>query len=351
MKRKRVLVYGEFSGYGKSLREGFLELGCDADVFSFNGDGWKSINSNLQLSGKNKFYKFFDFIRLIPTFFNYDLILIMNPRFVSMRFLGPFMLLFWRIFNKKIALLCCGDDSEYIRRGKDGSLKRWLYDGVSFPKKNYYSSFWDVFVHKCVANAAHVIIPTMSDYAMAWELSAFRHKVSDVIPLACDGLVAEIKKTDINSIKIMHGINRPDVKGTAIIKKALDVVKSEFGEKIEIFYPEKLPFTEYLALMKSIDISIDQTKCSSYGMNAIYSMYAGHVVVTPADDDCLRYFNIKRSPLISIENDEINIASVIRNLIKNASSLDRIKIETQQYAIKMHSPQNIAAKILKLLIE
>ncbi len=41
MKNKSVLIYGEYSGYGKSLADGFKQLGYKSEVFSFSGDGFK----------------------------------------------------------------------------------------------------------------------------------------------------------------------------------------------------------------------------------------------------------------------------------------------------------------------
>ncbi|HHR6146876.1 TPA: hypothetical protein ACS772_002461 [Providencia alcalifaciens] len=347
MKKKSVLIYGEFSGYGKSLAQGFRELGYDSEVFSFNGDGFKKINSGLNLKGSNKLLKLISIIKLLPKLLKYKNILIMNPAFFNMKFLGPFILTLFKITRKNIILLCCGDDVEFIRQGKNGNIQNWPYYDINLPSKNHYSKPSDLFVNYLVATFSKKLIPAMYDYHKAWSLSKYSKKLTETIPLACDGKVKTIKKKNFNDEKIiiMHGINREDFKGTKKIKKALLEIEKKYKSEVEIIMPEKLPLSEYLSLMDNVDISIDQTKCNSYGMNAAYSMLAGHIVLAPANQNFRNDLNIEECPIISINNDENDIFNAIEKIILNKNSIQKIKEDTQKYAIEIHSPRVVASKI------
>lgn len=158
----------------------------------------------------------------------------------------------------------------------------------------------------------------------------------------------KIKHTDINSIKIMHGINRRDVKGTETILAALERIDKEY-DNVTIYTPERLSQSEYLKLFSEIDISIDQCKCHSYGINAIYAMLNGHVALAPADEKHCQSFKITSTPIISISNNEDDIYQKLKKLITSAETLDEIKMKTLNYAHDFHEPVKVCNRLLDLL--
>lgn len=347
----KILIYGEFSGYGKSLAVGFRELGHEASVFSSDGDGWKKLDSEYGLLSVTKFGKLKDLLKLIPVFLKYDVVYIMNPFFLRFKLLGPLILFLFKLKRMGIYLLCCGDDVEYIRAGERNIIKKFIFSGVEYPSNNYYKSKENRFVNYLCAKAANKIIPTMYDYEAPWRASSFAKKVTEVVPLACYiEKKSKIKPTDVTSIKIMHGINRRNVKGTNVILAALKRIEQEF-DNVVIYTPEKLSQSEYMKLFAEVDISIDQCKCHSYGMNAIYAMLHGHVVLAPADEKHCQSFKITQSPVVAISNDEIDIYQKLKGLILAAESLDKLKGKTVDYAVKYHEPMNVCNKLLKIVYE
>ncbi|MGL5344140.1 MAG: hypothetical protein ACRC9O_05880 [Plesiomonas sp.] len=347
----KILIYGEFSGYGKSLAAGFRQLGHEAAVFSPNGDGWKKLGSEFYLSAKTKVGKLSELIKLIPVFLSFDVVYIMNPSFFDFKLLGPLILFLFKIKKIKVYLLCCGDDVEYIKAGESGVIEKFVFSGVNYPVKNYFKTRKERIVNYLCVSVADKIIPTMYDYQVPWKTSRFTNKVTDVIPLACHiDNVPEIKPTDVDNIKIMHGINRRDVKGTNVILAALKRIDDEF-DNVTIYTPEKLSQTEYLKLFSEVDISIDQCKCHSYGMNTIYAMLHGHVVLAPADEMHCRSFKITNTPIVSISNDEEDIYQKLKHLIISAESLDTLKRNSIDYAVKYHKPERVCKGLLTILCE
>ncbi|MFB2733546.1 hypothetical protein [Shewanella mangrovisoli] len=342
----KILIYGEYSGYGKSLAIGFRELGHEAAVFSPNGDGWKKLESDFGFSAVTKLGKLKEIIKYIPVFLKFDAVYIMNPSFFSFKLLGPLMLLLFKIKGIKLFLLCCGDDVEYIKAGESGIITKFVFSGIDYPGVDYFKTVPEKIINYLCAKAVNKIIPTMYDYQAPWQASNFSYKVTVVVPLACHvGNMPKIKPTDINSIKIMHGINRRDVKGTDVILAALKRIDDEFSNVV-VFTPEKLSQLEYLKLFAEVDISIDQCKCHSYGMNAIYAMLHGHVVLAPADEKHCASFNIAKSPIVSISNDEEDIYQKLKDLILSAEYLDERKNQTVNYAVTHHESVNVCSKLL-----
>lgn len=344
----KILIYGEYSGYGKSLAVGFRELGHEAAVFSPNGDGWKKLDSDFGFSAKTKMGKLKELIRFIPVFLKFDVVYIMNPSFFSFKLLGPLILLLFKLKGIELFLLCCGDDVEYIRAGEAGIIKKFVFAAVDYPVINYFKTKPEKIINYLCAKAANKIIPTMYDYQAAWQYSHFNYKVTEVVPLACHMVkIPKIKPTNIKAIKIMHGINRRDVKGTDVILAALRRIEKEFSNVV-IYTPEKLSQSEYLKLFSEIDISIDQCKCHGYGMNAIYAMMHGHVVLAPADEQHCASFNISKSPVVSITHNTDDIFHRLEELITSAQYLDNLKIETADYAVRYHKPDRVCSQLLKL---
>ncbi|MGN4948120.1 hypothetical protein ACTG21_05795 [Aeromonas sp. 94A] len=347
----RILIYGEFSGYGKSLAVGFRQLGHEACVFSPSGDGWKNLDSELKLSSKTKIGKLFDLVKLIPSFMKYEIIYIMNPSFFSFKLLGPVILMLFKIYRKEIYLLCCGDDVEYIRSGESGGISKYIFHGVNYPSSKYFKRIQDRIVNYLCATFSKKIIPTMYDYERPWKTSYFSNKVTDVVPLACAvNSDASIKATDVNSIKIMHGINRKDVKGTDVILMALKKIEENYNNVV-VYTPERLGQSEYLKLFSNIDISIDQCKCHSYGMNAIYAMLHGHIVLAPADKHHCKSFDIDidSCPVVSISNDVDVIYKKIQELLElSPQDMDYLKVKTQRYARDFHRPESVCRKLTAL---
>lgn len=348
----RILVYGEYSGYGKSLAKGFNELGYHSEVLSFGGDGFKKIKGDISFHSENKFIKFLKFVMLIPRILSFNNIIVLNPSFFGLKYLGPIVILLAKMKGIRINLLACGDDVEFIKQGKLGSLGSWPYIDTPFPDVKYYTGFTDLFVHKIVASVSYRIIPVMYDYKKAWSLSKYKNKVVNTIPLACDGDILHLKaKVDGEKIIIMHGLNREGFKGTKKIKLALNQITKDFPNDIEVLFPDRLPFEEYMRLLKSVDIAIDQTKGNSYGMNAIYGLLSGHVVLAPANDFFKKDLCITKCPVISIINDENDIYQKVKWLIENKDNLDKIKRCGQDYAVMMHGPKIVAEKISKYLLK
>ncbi|MGS0675344.1 hypothetical protein [Shewanella sp. 125m-1] len=340
----KILIYGEYSGYGKSLAEGFNELGYKASVFSPDGDSWKNISSELYLRSKSKIGKMLEIIKLTPSFLMFDVVYIMNPYFFRFKFLGLFILLALKLKGIKIFLLCCGDDVEYMKAGESKLLDKFVFKDVSYSKRHFKRSR-DFFINYLCAKAATKIIPVMYDYELPWKHSKFKNKLTKVIPLACNAnKIDRIKVTNPIEINIMHGINRKEVKGSDVILSALKKIDNEFPN-VNIFTPERLSQSEYLNLFNNVDISIDQCKCHSYGMNAIYSMFHGHIVLAPADEKHCNSFGIKKTPIVSISFSEDSIYSALKSILNNINNMDNLKRETYLYANEFHTPKKVCMEL------
>ncbi|ELA9892964.1 hypothetical protein V8046_002721 [Vibrio parahaemolyticus] len=348
----KILIWGEYSGFGRSLKKGFREIGLDCDVFSPTGDNWKDISVDISLKKNNKIGKIIELLRLIPTFLKYDRIIYMNPSFLGFANAGPLFILLFFLFRKKTYLLACGADRAYITAGEKGILKRWVYTGISYPRPNFYSTWKDKLAHHLCAMSVKRIVPIMYDYELAWKNTYYAKKLTKVIPLACEVPEVRInpKITNYNRIVILHGRTRPEIKGSDEILKALQKVKETYNN-VEIISPYQLPQKEYLDLMLNVDIAVDQCKSNSYGMNGVYSMLRGHILVSSFDEKARdKITNGAEAPVYDIVEDEDVIFDVVSALIKR-TDLDKLKEMTINYAYNYHDPSLIAKKYIEIVFD
>lgn len=340
----KILIYGEYSGLGKSISAGFNKIGYQCDVFSFTGDGFKEIKSKFNLSGSNKFIKFIKFIMFIPRFLSYNTIFIMNPTFLRLQFLGPILLLLFKIKGIKLFLIAAGDDVEYIKTGKMGLLGEWPYCDVSLPSKNHFSKPIDIIIHYLTCKSVSAVIPFAPDYKISWDRSKYGGKVGPLIPFPCDGEMLD-RSPHSGKIKISHGINRVEFKGSNIIKIALERIKNEYPDQVEVEFPNRMIFSDYINHLKSVDICIDQTKGNGYGMNALYALLSGCVVLAPTRENFNQIMGFQFCPVISISNNVESIYNQLKRVI-NSGEIDKIRMQSQEHVGKYHSPEIVANKIV-----
>lgn len=342
---KKILIYGEYSGLGKSISSGLNKIGYQCDVFSFTGDGFKKIDSKLKISGTNSISKFFSFIKMIPEIMSYDIIFIMNPLFLRLKLLGPILLLLFKVKGIKLFLFAAGDDVEYIKCGKAGLLGEWPYCDISLPSENYFSTILDKIVHYLTCKSVCGIIPFAPDYKISWEHSKYSNKVGPIIPFPCDGIVCN-RVPKIGKLKISHGINRVDFKGTVIVKEALNRIVNKYPNLVEISYPDKMVFSDYIKYLKTIDICIDQTKGNGYGMNALYALFSGCIVFAPTRESFNKIMKFDSCPIVPIENNVDSIYQQVERVIFfHEDYLNKISTLSQEHAVKYHSPEVVARKI------
>ena len=130
----RILLLGEFSALHKNLKEGLLELGHDVDIASM-GDGWKSINRDIDLSADGGFLvsrikKLIKRYRLLKMVKKYDIVQLINPFELHNKAI-PNRLYFKKLIqnSKKFFLLAAGSDAYFWRYGRS-KLKYGPFDDV-----------------------------------------------------------------------------------------------------------------------------------------------------------------------------------------------------------------------------
>lgn len=345
-KTMKILLIGEFSGVHNNLKKGLISLGHEVTLAA-DGDSYRGFESDLQLkpysitSKMNRIIRGFNHLRNIlyflknhRTFFGNDIVQFISPFSILPTYFLISRLILW--LNKKTVYYVCGTDPAYIQ-----SEKYFKY--FSFDKENNeyprYSSFSLYFYNKFI-NKVDLIIPAMYSYKVGYSNNM---KLSDPILLPGIGKYKQNKEVRGKKINILHGITRYHMKGSNSILEALDELKKNFPNLVNITIVEKLPFKEYVSLYNDADVIVDQCKSYDYGMNAIYAMEYGKIVLSGSEDVAMRYMGFDNCPIINITPDKNQILGQLEKIIhKSANEISKMSYKNISFVKKHHNPENIA---------
>lgn len=366
----RILIIGEYSAFAKNLSSGFKKNGHEVLVFSW-GDFFKKIKQDkgnidinvgnyicwgIQIRGSHRLRSIFasfilqSKVKKLSTQKKWDIVLVMNSSFLRQEYQ------IWKPFFSKnmitslikessnIFLSACGNDIVYDSYlpmlGDKGKEQKRFISGISKSALSLYNDY-KLYISK--------VIPITYSYAEAYRKSKYGQsfQLLPTIPLPIDISKLDFVNELSDRIVVFHGINRP-FKGTEIIMKAMNMLKDRYPDKVEVIAKGQMPLNEYLYLMKKTNIVIDQCNSISYGMNALYAMAMGKVVLSGNDPVNLMEFNEKYIPVINICPNENQIFQQLERLILDRNLISKLSHESRMYVEKKHDCKVVAKRYLEL---
>ncbi|MEL0609338.1 hypothetical protein [Vibrio echinoideorum] len=344
----KVLFYGEYSGLATSLRDGFRTNGIQADVFTTNeGDGFKKINTDYSLKGKG-IKRFVSFMKMMRVIFRYDVYIIMNPTFLSIKNFGPVTLLGLWLLGKRTYLFAAGDDVEYVKCFNDGTLSPCPLTFAEDLPQRYFQRYRDIIIHELIASLALKIIPISFEYKFCWDRTKYKNKVTNVLTLpGFDQNIPYNTEIDSKNIVILHGLNRAGQKGSKYIIEALRTIERDF-DNVEVRIVNKLSLSDYKDELRHSDIVLDQCVTNSYGMNAIIAMNYGNIVISGCGQELESSTGLTDIPVFNSEPDVEQIVETIRDLL-SSDTIERMKRQSYIFGLKHHSNEVASSKLLDII--
>lgn len=337
----RILLLGEFSGFYNNLYDGLKELGQEVKIAS-GGDGWKKIGqSDIKLfsNKKNKYIRAIDNtiiqFKNIKEIKNYDVVQLISPNIFGMvRFDYNQKLIRQIKKNNNDLFLTVAGDHYYIYE-ESKKLKYSYFEHIynsenKFNNKNYIKNNNDI------VEMVDGIIPTMYTYAEAYRGHAKLLKTIP-FPMNIDKIQFIPQKIQNNKLKIFHGLNREEAKGTKYIKEAMFKIKEKYPNDVDILIEGKMPLAKYIKVLEETNVVIDQALSYEYGMNAVYSMAMGKVVLSGNEPECQQEFNRNDIPIINIKPNVEDIYNKLEKLILDKKSVEEIGYNSRQFVEDFHN--------------
>lgn len=352
----KILLFGEFSGFHNSLKDGLLKNGASVTLISGN-DGYKKIPNDINIESEksgfmgkiyNRIYPFY----LLKDLEQFDVIHIINPFFPNYKFFPK--LSFYKKLKKKckvFTLAAAGSDSYYWRIARQRMEYGPFNDNLKFDikKSSYYMQTEKSFAYnKKIVDLCDAVIPVMHDYFLGYkDLS----KVCEIIPLPINTEKIEyVENICKEKICIFHGITRYGFKGTKFIEQAFEILERRYPNKFEFILDGNMSQEKYLRLVKKANIIIDQVNTYSYGMNALYSLAMGKIVLSSAEPEALASIGIdyNNCPVINLKPNLDDIVKKIEAVANKRSNFKRMGEESRDFVQKYHNYNKIALRYLNL---
>ena len=349
----KILLLGEFSALHSNLKKGLVELGHDVTIAS-SGDGYKNIDRDIDLSAAGnslvgKIIKIIKVFWLITEVRKYDVVQLMGPFCLFGRVsVNDFFI--EKIINNsnKIFMLAAGSDAFYWKHGR----KRLRYgpfdDALKYDVKKKEHPMQSDAAYKLnekIASSVDGVIPIMYGYEESYR-DVENIMATIPIPMDLDGIEYQPNKVN-NKIVVFHGLNRYGFKGTRHVEEAFKILREKHENDLELIIDGKLPLNEYLDLMRKTNIVIDQTNSYSLGVNGIYALAMGKVVLGGAEVESLQSLGVSESPVINIEPNAQSIVENIELLLKNKESIERLGKESRLSVEEVHDYKKIATRYIE----
>lgn len=359
-----ILIIGEFSGFAKHLKNGFVALGHRV-VITLRSDGWKDFKPTGEdiFYGKKTITLFGSTIRGLGKF------LVLRDNYLIQHSLN-------RLFPDGVDLIVCINysflSSNIVQRGvklkyvekcvRQGSKLIMSECGASMAG-NYNRREWfeSIGIHvtktedkrySFLLGKSDVIIPTI--YGYYDDLLAYSKvhdfdvsKVHKAIPLPITiDREYTFDSCQNRKIVIFHGIIRPKEKGSAFIEEAMNRIAAEFPDRVECFSKGGMPYDEYEKIFSKVDILIDQTYGNGWGINAILGAMKGKCVLAPCGPENAENMGIPEIPFVQIGPDSEQIYQTLKSLVLNPYKIDDIKKKSRDFAIKYCESSTIAQRYI-----
>lgn len=353
----KVLLLGEYSGFFNNLKAGLLKLGVDCKLAS-GYDGFKKIGGmDIQLfgnmRGKSVFSKIYNLL-IYPilhkkALYGFDIVYMVSPSPFNSR-INKYMFKKIKKHTKKIYVSVAGGTFSLYKSWEDKTLQYYIFDDNPSSsdffnyhlKKNKKKYETENYIYDNVDG----IIPIMYEYSVGVRE---RNNCEATIPLPFDSSTVNYYPNKVSDkVRIAHGIIRKDSKGTKYILEAFEIIKKRHPNDVEIIVPPKMPLTEYLDFLSTINVLVDQCKEHCYGLNALYAMAEGRIVLGGASKESLNEFQLKDCPVFHIEPNVEIIVNQLERVISMRDSFEKMGVRSREFVESFHNHETIARKYVDL---
>lgn len=349
----KILLLGEFSALHKNLKEGLVELGHEA-VVAASGDGFKKVPVDISFDTNlhgvlGKVHRRMKPIFKLPSMMGYDVVQLISPFVFDMSYFPKeyFLKILLR-FNHKLFLLGAGSDAYFWRYGRK-SLKYGPFDDfLSFDlKKNSHQMETDesFAYNKKILNLSRGVIPIMYEYEISYESE--KGKRLNTVPIPINTHKIEYIDNLIGKkITVFHGLTRYGFKGTRHVEEAFKYLSKKYPNDLELIIDGQMPLNEYLDVMKRTNVVIDQMYSHSLGVNGVYALAMGKVVMGGAEPESFKSLGVQSSPVINLKPNAQSIINEVEKLLDRRDQISKIGLESRIFAEKVHGHINVAQQYI-----
>lgn len=357
----KILLLGEYSNVHWTLAEGLRALGHQVTVVS-DGDAWKNYPRDIDLQRRSlstldtlRYFK--DILSLWPRLKGYDVVQLINPVFLDIKaeHLWPFYR-YLRRHNGKMVLGALGIDYYWVRVGMD--CKTFRYSDFNFGPQLRSYPFMDEMVatwlhgakgelNQRIADDCDGIVTGLCEYEMCYR--PFFPEKTRFIPFP-------INRASVTPVATLHtpppplrcfiGIQRERsaYKGTDLMLAALQQLKADYPESIEIIQTENVPYAQYQERMNTSHVLLDQLYSYTPAMNGLLALAKGLILVGGGEEEHYQLLGEHElRPIINVQPTQQDVYDQIRErLLLHPEAVNALQRDSQEFIRRHHDHLHVA---------
>lgn len=347
----RILLIGEFSGFHRYLKEGLLEIGNDEITLVSNGDGTRQIGGAdlpiypVGIDGNNRFRALRKNKKIIRSLCGYDMVQFINTN-VYPAYYNEWVIDYIKENNRCLSLVSAGDDYALHRAYESGCFEYYIFDYIPMINFNRQTMRGRLQIKSALhmERSADIIIPICYEYSKGYT-DGKRYKALP-IPINTDAVKYQENIVD-DKVIFFHGITREMEKGTPTIRLALERLKRDYPNDVEVIMDGNMPFEQYLNVLKKTNVVIDQCNGYSYGVNACLAMAQGKVTLSGFRQECLEALGVADCPGISIKPSVEQIYSQLCYVVEHRKDIPEWGYNSRKYIEENHHYVKVAQAYLE----
>ena len=355
---------GDYSNVHWTLAEGLRVLGHEVCVVS-DGDGWKNYRRDIDLRRKSlgkvdTFRYLLRTIRVVSKLKHFDVVQIINPVFLDLRAnkIKPFYQDLRR-HNKRLFMGAFGMDHYWVKTCMVGKTFRYSDFNIGStlrdkePQNQDFINDWldgeKTAINQFIAQDCDGIISGLYEYDCCYR-PIFPDKTTYIpFPIDLSSIRPIRGYTPEQPIRFFIGIQkgRSAYKGTDIMLRALERIKKNYPQQVEIVKVESVPYDEYQQLMNTSHVMLDQLYSYTPSMNSLLAMAKGIVVVGGGEPENYEILGERElRPIINVIPEEADVYEKLEDLVQHPQRLPELSRQSIEYVHRHHDAVKVAKQYL-----
>ncbi len=360
----KILFVGDASNLHNCLAQQLRRMGHEAVVAS-NGSTWMDTRRDINLlrkPGKLGAVRYvIDILRALPSMRGFDVVQIAGQIFLDLK-PGKVRLVldYLKRNNKRVVMSALGTDRVYYDACFDGHTYRYsdyrLGDAPSpyIKSREYYAQEQDnwgmPFMKK---HSDHVVNTIDGATACLWEYyAAYKPLLGDRvvhtgIPIDVESLTPRALDEVPEKVRFFIGIQRDRtiIKGTDRMLEALKRVCAARPDECEMVVAESVPYAQYVEMMRSSHVLLDQLYSYTPATNALLAMAQGLVAVSGAEPEFYQLIGeTENKPVINVNPlEDGDIEAQLNMIIDNKHRLPEWSKQSRAF-VEKHNAAAIVAQ-------
>ncbi len=364
--RLKILLLGDYSNCQRTLATGLRRSGCDVTLIS-DGSSWQGCQRDIDLSRRpGKLGGIELYARLSTTLRrhlkSYDIVSIHDPNFVSLR---PSLLknVFDRLRrdNGAVFLNAMSSDLPFLDMlaAKDCPLaySEWFTAGQPARLFVQNREEWDQWHTKAMADyQRHVYdhldgaVAVLYEYYLGLERALPADKIAyGGIPIDMEAFDPVDLPQDIDRVKLFLGRDRSRmlVKGSDLLEQAAKIVVGRHPGRAELTIVENRPFDEFITLLKSAHVVLDQIYSYTPATTALMAMAYGLNVVSGGENDFYDFIGEKDNrPVINAPIELDRLVETLDSVVMHPEAIAERGRRSRSFVEKHNECEKVGRRYL-----